>query len=314
MSEKRFNTLNKYYREQFGEKVMKISLDGGFTCPNRDGSVTYGGCTFCSSEGSGDFAGRRVDSISTQFSKIKERMHEKWKTGKYIAYFQAFSNTYAPVDVLKEKFEPVLLEENVVGISIGTRPDCLPDETIEYLGELNQKTFLYVELGLQTIHPATSKLINRGYDYQTFVDAVEKLRQRNINVCVHLINGLPGENSEMMLETVREVSKLDIQGVKIHLLHLLKDTPMSKQYERGDFDLMDKETYVSLVCDQIEILPPDVVIHRLTGDGPRDLLIGPMWSLKKWEVLNAIDDELKLRDTFQGKMYKPGCEAKHLET
>lgn len=303
MTEKRFNTLNIHYRDKFGEKVMKVSLDGGFTCPNRDGKITFGGCTFCSAEGSGDFAGRRVDSIATQFSKIKERMHEKWKNGKYIAYFQAFSNTYAPVEVLKEKFEPVLLEENVVGISIGTRPDCLQDDVVEYLGELNKKTFLYVELGLQTVHPHTAKRINRGYDYATFVDAVERLRKQDINVCVHLINGLPGETPEMMLETVKEVSKLDIQGVKLHLLHLLKDTPVVKQYERGELVLMEKDEYISLICDQIEILPPDVIIHRLTGDGPRDLLIGPLWSLKKWEVLNAIDDELKKRDTFQGRLF-----------
>jgi radical SAM protein (TIGR01212 family) len=300
---KRYHTWNYHLREQFGEKVMKISLDGGFTCPNRDGFVTYGGCTFCSSSGSGDYAGNRAEPLSEQFEKIKIRMHDKWKSGKYIAYFQAFTNTYAPVSVLKEKFEEAISYENVVGISIGTRPDCLPDDVIEYLAELNKRTYLWIEMGLQTIHDTTAKLINRAYNYETYKKAVEKLRKHNIRVCCHIIDGLPLENEEMMLETVREISQLDIQGVKIHLLHLLKDTPMVKQYERGDLKLMEKDDYVRLVVKQLELIPPEIIIHRLTGDGPRDLMIGPMWSLKKWEVLNAIDAELLAQDTWQGKKF-----------
>ncbi|MDF2557486.1 MAG: family radical protein [Bacillales bacterium] len=304
MNEKRYLTLNQHLRETFGQKVMKISLDGGFDCPNRDGTVAFGGCTFCSSEGSGDYAGRRTDSIEKQFREIKTKMHNKWKEGKYIAYFQAYTNTHAPVEVLRDRFEPVLLEENVVGISIGTRPDCLPDNVVEYLADLNKRTYLWVELGLQTIHEETGNLINRAHDYETYVRGVEKLRKHGIQVCTHIINGLPGETREMMMETVQAVTKLDVQGVKLHLLHLLKGTPMIKQFEKGQLKFMSQAEYVNLVCDQLEILPPNMVIHRITGDGPIHLMIGPMWSMNKWEVLNAIDDEMRLRGSYQGRLYK----------
>lgn len=304
MNEKKYLTLNQHLREKFGQKVMKISLDGGFDCPNRDGTVAYGGCTFCSSEGSGDYAGRRTDSIEKQFHDIKKRMHTKWKDGKYIAYFQAYTNTHAPVDVLRERFEPVLLEENVVGISIGTRPDCLQDDVVEYLADLNKRTYLWVELGLQTIHEETGKLINRAHDFETYVRGVEKLRKHGIQICTHIINGLPGETREMMMETAQAVAELDVQGVKLHLLHLLKGTPMVKQFEKGQLKFMSQTEYVNLVCDQLEILPPDMVIHRITGDGPLHLMIGPMWSVNKWEVLNAIDDEMRLRGSFQGRLFK----------
>ncbi len=303
-TEKRFYTLNQYLRDTFGEKVFKISLDGGFDCPNRDGTVAHGGCTFCSVAGSGDFAGRRTDSIEDQFTAIKSRMHQKWKNGKYIAYFQAFTNTHAPVEVLKEKFEHALAEENVVGLSIATRPDCLPDDVVAYLAELHKRTHLWVELGLQTIHEETAKVINRAHSLATYIDGVDKLRAHGIRVCAHMINGLPGETPEMMMETVRTIARLDVQGIKIHLLHLLEGTPMVWQYKRGQLQLMEKEAYVSLVCDQLEILPKEMVIHRITGDGPPDIMIGPMWSLKKWEVLNAIDAELVQRDTWQGKYFE----------
>lgn len=300
---KRYHTWNYHLRENFGHKVFKVALDGGFDCPNRDGTVAYGGCTFCSAAGSGDFAGSRADDLNIQFHDIKEKMHSKWKDGKYMAYFQAYTNTHAPLEVLKEKFEAVLAQEGVVGLSIATRPDCLPDEVVDYLAELNERTYLWVELGLQTVHERTALLINRAHDYQCYVEGVEKLRKKNIRICSHIINGLPLESYEMMMETAKEVAKLDVQGIKIHLLHLLKGTPMVKQYEKGMLEFLSFENYISLVCDQLEILPPEMIVHRITGDGPIDLMIGPMWSVNKWEVLNAIDAELKRRDSWQGKFY-----------
>ncbi|MFZ4450730.1 TIGR01212 family radical SAM protein [Salibacterium aidingense] len=303
--EKRYHTWNYHLREHFGEKIFKIPLDGGFTCPNRDGKAASGGCTFCSARGSGDFAGDRKDDLVTQFHEIKDRMHKKWKNGKYIGYFQAFSNTYAPVEELREMFEVILEQDGVVGLAIATRPDCLPDDVVEYLAELNERTYLWVELGLQTVHESTAEIINRAHDFECYKEGVNKLRAHDIRVCSHIIDGLPLETHDMMKETAREVAKLDIQGIKIHLLHLLKHTPMVNQYEKGMLEFMDMDEYVRLVVDQIELLPPDMVIHRLTGDGPADLLIGPMWSLNKWEVLNAIDSELQRRNSWQGKFYQP---------
>ncbi|OZM56118.1 TIGR01212 family radical SAM protein [Lottiidibacillus patelloidae] len=305
---KRYNTWNYELRQHFGEKVFKIPLDAGFDCPNRDGKVAHGGCTFCSERGSGDFAGDRQDDLITQFNDIKGRMHKKWKNGKYIGYFQAYSNTYAPVEELREKFEVILKQEGVVGLSIATRPDCLPDDVVEYLAELNERTYLWVELGLQTIHERTALLINRAHDYQCYVDGVAKLRKHGIRVCAHIINGLPLETPEMMVETAKEVAKLDVQGIKIHLLHLLKKTPMVKQYEKGLVEFMSLESYITTVVNQLEVLPPSMTIHRLTGDGPANLMIGPMWSMNKWDALNGIDAELKRRDSYQGKFYKEKVE------
>ena len=301
--EKRYHTWNYHLRNKFGKKIFKVALEGGFDCPNRDGTVAFGGCTFCSAAGSGDFAGDRVDPIPVQFEKIKNKMHEKWQDGEYIAYFQAFTNTHAPLEVLKEKYEAALAIPGVVGLSIATRPDCLPDDVVEYLAELNERTYLWVELGLQTVHEKTSNIINRAHDMQCYYDGVAKLRKHNINICTHIINGLPLEDYDMMMETARVVSQMDVQGIKIHLLHLLKGTPMVKQYEKGMLEFMDQETYVKLVADQLEILPEEMIIHRITGDGPIDLMIGPLWSVNKWEVLNGIDDELKKRASYQGKYF-----------
>ncbi|MEZ2658998.1 TIGR01212 family radical SAM protein [Aneurinibacillus aneurinilyticus] len=302
--DKRYHTWNYHLRQQFGEKVFKVMLDAGFTCPNRDGTITTGGCTFCSARGSGDFAGWRRDDLVTQFNEVKGRQHKKWPDAKYIGYFQAYSNTYAPVDVLRDYYEIILQQENVVGLSIATRPDCLPDDVVELLAELNKKTYLWVELGLQTIHESTSQLINRAHDTACYYEGVEKLRKHGIRVCSHIIFGLPGETEEMMMETAQAVAHMDVQGIKIHLLHLLRKTPMVKQYEAGLLKFLEQDQYVRLIADALEILPPEMVVHRLTGDGPPDLLIGPMWSRKKWEVLNAIDAELKQRGTWQGKEYK----------
>lgn len=300
---KRYYTWNRYLRNEFGKKVYKVALDASFDCPNRDGTVAFGGCTFCSAAGSGDFAGNKVDPIPVQFEQIKAKMEHKWKNGLTMAYFQAYTNTHAPLPVLKEKFEAALACEGVMGLSIATRPDCLPDDVVEYLAELNERTYLWVELGLQTVHEKTANLINRAHDYATYVEGVNKLRKHGIRVVTHIINGLPLEDYDMMMETAREVAKLDVQGIKIHLLHLLKGTPMVKQYEKGMLEFMDQGEYVQLVADQLEILPPDMIIHRITGDGPIDLMIGPMWSVNKWEVLNGIDAELERRGSWQGKRY-----------
>lgn len=306
---KRYYTWSKHLKNTFGHKVFKIALDAGFDCPNRDGTVAYGGCTFCSVAGSGDFAGNRADPIAVQFATIRDHMHQKWKNGKYIAYFQAYTNTHAPLSYLQQQFEAALSEEGVVGLSIATRPDCLPDDVVQYLAELHSRTYLWVELGLQTIYDSTAQLVNRAHDYQTYVDGVNKLRKHGIRVCTHIINGLPLETKEMMLETAKEVATLDVQGIKIHLLHLLKGTPMVKQYEKGQLQFLERDEYIQLVADQLEQLPPDMVIHRVTGDGPIDLMIGPMWSVSKWDVLNGIDQELEERDSWQGKYFIKGdCE------
>ncbi|WP_042459854.1 TIGR01212 family radical SAM protein [Neobacillus dielmonensis] len=305
VDDKRYHTWNYHLRQHFGHKVFKVALDGGFDCPNRDGTVAYGGCTFCSAAGSGDFAGNRTDDLVVQFNQIKDKMHTKWKSGKYMAYFQAYTNTHAPLEILREKYETVLNLDGVVGLSIATRPDCLPDDVVEYLAELNERTYLWVELGLQTVHEKTAQLINRAHDFQRYVEGVNKLRKHNIRVCSHIINGLPLESYDMMMATAGEVAKLDVQGIKIHLLHLLKGTPMVKQYEKGMLEFLSKEEYVQLVCDQLEILPPEMIVHRITGDGPIDLMVGPMWSVNKWEVLNSINAELERRDSWQGKYYQP---------
>ena len=300
---KRYHTWNYYLRNTFGEKVFKVSINSGFTCPNIDGKVAFGGCTYCSKEGSGDFAGNPKDNLIKQFDDITQMMHKKWPNAKYIGYFQAFTNTYAPVDVLKEKYETILALDDVIGLSISTRPDCLEDDVVEYFGELNKRTNLWVELGLQTIHDSTSKLINRGHDYDEFLKGLEKLKAKNIKVIVHIINGLPGEDYNMMMETAKAVANMGVDGIKIHLLHVIKDTPMEKMLQKGMLTLMNQEEYINLVCDQLEILPETMIVHRLTGDGKRDELVGPLWSLKKWEVLNAIDDELKKRNSYQGIKY-----------
>lgn len=300
---KRYHTWNYHLNRKFGTKVFKVALNAGFTCPNIDGTKGFGGCTYCSSSGSGDFAGNPSQSILEQFEDVKMRMHKKWKTAKYIPYFQAHTNTYAPVDVLKERFEPVLSQENVVGISIATRADALPDDVLDYLCELNKRTYLIVELGLQTVFDSTGEHINRCHTYQEFLDGYNKLKMRNINVCVHIIDGLPNETREMMLETARQVAKLKPHCIKLHLLHILKNTRIAKEYERGEFKTLTLEEYVDIICSQLELFPKETVIQRLTGDGGRDSLIAPLWSLKKFVVLNEIDKEMLRRNSYQGCKY-----------
>ena len=297
LDNKRYHTLNYEMQKMFNERVFKVSLNGGFSCPNFKNNK---GCIFCSALGSGDFAGNKNDDLKTQFINVKNMLNNKWPDTKYIAYFQANTNTYAPVNVLKEKFEEVLTFKNVVGLSIGTRPDSISDECLEYLMDLNKRTYLTVELGLQSMHDKTLKLINRGHDLKCFDNCAKKLKENNIRVVVHIINGLPYETYDMMIDTVKHLNKLKIDGIKIHMLHILKDTELEKLYKKDKFHLLTKEEYVKITCDQIEELNDTITIHRLTGDGKKEDLIAPLWTLKKVSVLNDIDKELSKRGTYQG--------------
>ena len=299
-SNKRYHTLDYYYRHKFGYKIAKISLNGGFTCPNKDGTKGVGGCIYCSKLGSGDYAGKPNKSLTEQFLDIKKIMDRKWKDTKYIAYFQANTNTYAPVNVLKDKYEEVLKIDGVVGLNIATRSDSITDECLDYLEELNKKTFLNIELGLQTIHEKTNILINRKESLQEFELMVNKLRSRGINVIVHIINGLPYETKEMMIKTIKYVNNLDIQGIKIHMLHIIKDTKLADLYYKEHFHVLTREEYVDIVCDELELLRPDIVINRITGDPNPNDLIEPKWLIKKFGVLNEIDKEMKKRNSYQG--------------
>jgi len=300
LDNKRYHTLNYELQKKFGSKVFKVSLNGGFSCPNKDGKVGFGGCIYCSKSGSGEFAGNKTEDLVTQFNKIKTIMENKWPNSKYIGYFQANTNTYAPLSELKEKYESILKLPNVVGLSISTRPDAISDEVLEYLGELNKRTYLTVELGLQTIHEKTSKLINRCHTLECFDEMVNKLHNKKINVVVHIINGLPYETKDMMLETLKHINKLPINGVKIHMLHIIKDTALETLYNKEKFHLLTREEYVDIVCDQLELLRSEIVIHRITGDPKIDDLVEPEWLVKKFCVLNEIDKELVRRDSYQG--------------
>ncbi len=303
LDNKRFYTFNCFLKNKFNSKVFKVSLNAGMTCPNRDGTKSTGGCSFCSGNLSGDFGGDPCESIHQQFDEIRMRVHKKWPDALYIAYFQAGTNTYAPVDKLKELYNSVIEFPNVVGLCIATRPDCLSDEICDLLKELTKRTYLIVELGLQTIHDETDKRINRCHTYKNFLDGYDMLSSRGINICVHIINGLPGETKEMMLETTRSVASLKPHSIKIHLLHIIKGTRICDEYEKGEFKAMEFSDYISLVCDQLEILPPDTVIQRLTGDGDKKTLVAPLWSNNKRNVLNSIDKEMLRRNSIQGLRY-----------
>jgi len=301
--DKRYHSLNYHLQNKFGEKIFKIPLDAGFTCPNRDGSLSRSGCLFCSTQGSGDFAGQREKDINEQFADIKQVMHAKWPRGKYIAYFQAFTNTYAPVERLRNLYYSALEQEAVVGLAIATRPDCLPPAVLDLLQEIQEKTYLWVELGLQSIHSRTTQMMNLKYSYQDFYDALLHLRKRGIETCAHIILGLPYERESEIMMTAKTLSTLPLQGIKLHLLHIMKGTALADMYSQNPFPVLEREQYINLVVDILEILPPQMIIHRLTGDSPRSLLIAPEWSLKKWEVLNGIDHCLKKRNSWQGKYY-----------
>lgn len=301
---KRYYTLDYFYKHKFGKKVCKISLNAGFTCPNKDGTKGIGGCIYCSKLGSGDFAGDIKKDLITQFNEVKEHMKKKWPDALYIGYFQANTNTYAKTEALKQKYEPILALDDVVGLNIATRPDAITEDCLDYLEELSTRTYLTIELGLQTIHEQTTKLINRGHNLECFDNMVKKLRERNINVVVHIINGLPYETKEMMLETVNHLNNLDIQGIKIHMLHIIKDTALALMYEKEKFHILTKEEYIDIVINQLEILKPDIVINRITGDPVKEDLIEPTWLIKKFCVLNDIDKEMVKRNSYQGKKYK----------
>lgn len=301
LDNKRYHTLNYYLKNKFNTKVFKVSLNGGFTCPNLDGNKGYGGCIYCSKSGSGDFGGNPNKDLTTQFKEIKEVESKKWPNSKYIAYFQARTNTYAPLEVLKAKYEEVLKINDVIGLFIATRCDAITDETLDYLEELNKRTFLTIELGLQTTNEKTSKLINRCHTLKEFENMVKRLRKRNINVVVHIINGLPYETETDMLNTVRYLNKLDIQGIKIHMLCIIKDTPLETLYQKEKLHILTKEEYIDIVIKQLELLREDIVIHRITSDPDKNSLIEPTWLLKKFCLLNDIDKEMVKRDTYQGK-------------
>ena len=281
-------TLNEHYRQQFGCKVYKLSLDAGFTCPNRDGTLDTRGCIFCSAAGGGEFAEKSCGSVSSQLQRAKARVAAKTKDGKYIAYFQSFTNTYAPVDRLEALYREAMACEGIVGLAIGTRPDCLGDDVIALLGRLHKEMPVYVELGLQTVHEESIRYIRRGYENTAYFDAVGRLHSVGIHVVTHIILGLPGETKNMMLETVRQVVCAKSDGVKFHLLHVLRGTDLEQDYLAGKFRCLELEEYADILRDCLSLLPEDMVIHRLTGDGAKRDLVAPLWSGDKKRVLNTI--------------------------
>ena len=301
MQKQYYRTLNDFLRERHGEKVIKLSVDAGFTCPNRDGKISHKGCLFCSDKGSGDFT-NTASTITSQLTKQTILLSKKWPdTRKYIAYFQAFTNTYGSVETLKSKYEEALSFPGVVGIAIATRPDCLSDEVIAYLKELNSRTHLWVELGLQTIHDSTSNIINRGYKLDIFDTAVKKLTSAGIEVVSHIIIGLPNETSEDIIASVKYISNLPLQGIKLHMLHVLDNSPLGEYYNKNPFTVMSEDEYITLLGEIIPIIPKEFVIHRLTGDGPKEHLIAPAWTKNKRHVLNSIYKYFAENDIYQGK-------------
>lgn len=303
---KPYYSLDCYLKQTFGEKVYKLALDGGMTCPNRDGSIGTGGCIFCSEGGSGDFAekmafpGLTAPDITRQIEAAKERVKNKIKSGRYIAYFQSYTNTYAPAEYLEQIFTAAILHPDIAALSIATRPDCLPPETIRLLARLNRIKPVWVELGLQTIHEKTADFIHRGYPLSCFEASLKELKSAELTVIVHVILGLPGETREMMLDTVRYLSNAGIDGIKLQLLHILRGTKLAELYEQSPFSTFLMDEYIDLVIDCISILPEDIVIHRLTGDGPKSLLIAPLWSANKRLVLNTMTRRFKERNICQG--------------
>lgn len=303
MAQYPYQSLNEYYRNLFGKKTAKISLDGGFTCPNRDGTLSTGGCIFCSEGGSGDFAEDATLSIALQIERGKAQTRKKWPDACYIAYFQAFTNTYAPVDVLRAKYEEALAQPDISGISIATRPDCLDDDVLALLKEISSKTRLWIELGLQTANEDSARFIRRGYTNDVFVEAVKRLQQLHIPVIAHVILGLPGETREDMLSTIHFLNNLPIHGIKLQLMHVLANTDMATLYETGAYTPLEKNAYVEIVGKCISHLRPDIIIYRLTGDGDKSILLAPSWSLHKRDVLNRLHQFLKEKEIHQGDTY-----------
>lgn len=295
----RYNSLNNYLRNKFGKKVYKISIDGGFTCPNRDGKISTGGCIFCSTKGSGDFATSKSLSITQQIEQGKERVKSKTKDNSFIAYFQAFTNTYAPIDVLESKFTEAINHKNIVALSVATRPDCVDEEVLSLLEKLNKIKPVWVELGLQTIKESSVDYIRRGYENSVYVDTATKLRNIGIEVITHIILGLPNENKLDMLRSVDFACKYS-DGIKLQLLHILKGTDLLKDYENSKFNALTMEQYIDILCDVVSIIPKNVIIHRLTGDGDKKILVAPLWSGNKKVVLNTINKTFEERNIIQG--------------
>ena len=298
--------LNDFLKEKFNEKIYKVSLDGDFTCPNRDGKVSRGGCIFCSENGSGDFTATKLKSIHAQIEEQIDLVSKKYKGDKYIAYFQNFTNTYAEVSYLRKIYQEALSHEKIVGLAIATRPDCLGDDVLELLAELNKKTFLWVELGLQTVNDDVAKYFNRAYETEIYKEASEKLNRLNIKFVTHIIIGLPKEENDDYLKTAIFAQNCGTWGIKLHLMYVVKNTPLEKLYLNGDLKVNTKEEYVEKVVNVLENISSEVVVHRLTGDGDRETLVAPLWSIKKIDVLNSIHKELKRRNTYQGKLYYGG--------
>ena len=301
---KRYHSWNYYLRHTYHTKVFKVALDAGFTCPNRDGTLGYGGCTYCTAAGSGEFAGDRRENVMCQFIHGKEKAAQKWH-GMAIPYFQAFTNTYAPLHTLKEMLEPFMKMDDIPAICIATRADCLEDEKIAYLSQCAKKKDIWMELGLQSVHDESARLIHRGHSYAQFYECITRLSDSHIHICVHLINGLPNETAEMMLTSARVLSHLPIHALKIHMLHIMKNTAMATQYETSFFPLLSREEYVDIVIRQLELLPAEIIIQRLSGDGAQKDLIAPKWSADKKVLLNMIDREMQRRNTWQGRLYQP---------
>ncbi len=300
---KPYHSLDFALKEAFGEKVYKAALNGGFTCPNRDGKLGNRGCIFCSPDGSGDFAASAKLSITEQLNTAIEAIGRKSSANRFIAYFQAFTNTYGPVERMRALFTEAINHPKTAVLSIATRPDCLPVEVLDLLADLNQIKPVWVELGLQSVHEKTAQWMRRGYQLSVFEEAVRKLRKRGITVIAHVILGLKGETTEMIMETVRYLNRMDIQGIKLQLLHVIEGTDLANEYHRGELSVLSREEYIDLLIDCLENLSPDIVIHRLTGDGPSNLLVAPLWSTRKREVLNLLHHEMKARESWQGKKF-----------
>ncbi len=300
-NDKRYHTLDYEFKKTFGEKAIKLSIDGGFTCPNRDGTIGKKGCIFCSERGSGEFTSDKHKSISEQITEQKQIMSKKWISNTYIAYFQNYTNTYNTVENLRIKFDEALSCPNIKGLAIATRPDCINEEIADLLSKINSKTFLWIELGLQTINDNTAEFLRRGYNLSQFNYAVNILKSKNIKVVAHLIIGLPGESETQIIDSVKYISDLNIWGIKLHMLHIIRNTDLEVYYNKNNFKILSQEEYVNIICDALECLSPNIVIHRITGDGKKSDLIEPLWSLNKLKVLSDIDMELKKRQSKQGE-------------
>lgn len=303
MRRKAFNLYSTHLKARFDGRVHKISIDAGFGCPNRVAGREGAGCLFCAPSGSGSVGIERNETIAVQIEHSKALMRRKYRAKWFIAYFQPFSNTFAPVDILRDRYDQAMVVDDVVGLAVGTRPDCLSPQIIDLLAEYDQRSYFWLELGLQSIHDKTLNYLQRGHDYQCFLDSYYQAKARGLRVCVHLILGLPGETWEEVMATANEMARLRVDGVKLHLLHVLEGTPLGDLYKQGQVPMLEMQEYVELVVDFIERLPPETLIQRLTGDGPRSILLAPLWSMNKWEILNAIDAELERRGTSQGELY-----------